>query len=59
MGEMRNANKFLDGKTEGMKPLCRPRHRQECNIKMGLKEYDMRVGIGFSWLRIGSSDGPL
>jgi hypothetical protein len=56
---MRNANKYLDGKSEGKKPLCRPRHRQEFNIKMGLKEYNMRVGTGFSWLRIRSSDGPL
>jgi hypothetical protein len=28
-------------------------------IKMFLKTYDMRVWIGFIWLRIGCNGGPL
>jgi hypothetical protein len=38
MGEMRNAYKILVGKPEGKRPLGRPRHRWEDDIKMGLRE---------------------
>jgi hypothetical protein len=37
-GEKRNAYRILSGKPEGKRPLGRPGHRWEYNIKMGLKE---------------------
>jgi hypothetical protein len=37
-GEKRNAYRILVGKPEGKRPLGRPRHRWEDNIKMDLRE---------------------
>ena len=37
MGERRGACRVLVGKPEGKKPLGRPRHRWEDNIKMDLE----------------------
>jgi hypothetical protein len=50
MGEGRGMHRVLVGKPEGKRPLGRPRHRWEDNIKMDLQE----VGNGWSWLRIGT-----
>jgi hypothetical protein len=38
MGERRDAYRVLVGKPVGMRPLGRPRHRWEDNIKMKLQE---------------------
>jgi hypothetical protein len=38
MGEMRNAYNILVGKPEGKRPLGRPRHRWEGNVRMDLRE---------------------
>jgi hypothetical protein len=38
MGERRGAYRALVGKPEGRRPLGRPRHRWEDNIKMYLRE---------------------
>jgi hypothetical protein len=38
MGEMRNAYMILVGKSEGKRPLARPRCRWLDNIKMDLRE---------------------
>jgi hypothetical protein len=38
MGERRDAYKILVGRPEGRRPLGRPRHRWENNIKMDLQE---------------------
>jgi len=38
MSEMRNACKILIGKSEGKRPLGRPRCRREDNIRVGLGE---------------------
>ena len=38
MEEGRSALKILKGKPKGMRPLGRPRHRWEDNIRMDLKE---------------------
>jgi hypothetical protein len=38
MGEIRNAYKILTGKPEGKRPVGRPRHRWEDNVKMDLRE---------------------
>jgi hypothetical protein len=42
MGEVRGAYKILVGRPEGRRPLGRPRHRWEDNIKMDLRE----IGFG-------------
>jgi hypothetical protein len=47
MGERRGAYRALVGKPEGRRPLGRPRHRWEDNIKMDLRE----VGWGrMDWI---------
>jgi hypothetical protein len=38
IGEIRNAYNILVGKTEGKRPLGRPRRRWEGNIRMDLTE---------------------
>ena len=38
MGEGRDVHRVLVGKPEGKRPLGRPRHRWEDNIKMDLQE---------------------
>jgi hypothetical protein len=50
--------RVLVGKPEGRRPLVRPRHRWEDNIKMDLQEvgcWDVGVWTGLSWLRIGNA----
>ena len=44
MEESRNAYRVLLGKPEGNKPLGRPKHRWEDNIKMDLREVGFDVG---------------
>jgi hypothetical protein len=47
MGDNKNANRILVGKTEGMRPLGRPRRRWMDNIKMDLRE----IGSdGMDWI---------
>jgi len=50
MGQGRGVYRVLVGKPEGKRPLERPRHRWEDNIKMDLQE----VGTGWSCFRIGT-----
>jgi hypothetical protein len=56
MGEVRGAYSILVGRSEGRRPLGRPRRRWEDNIKMDLRE----IGFGdVDWiicLRIGTGD---
>jgi hypothetical protein len=40
MGEKRTAYSVLVGKLEGKRPLGRPRHRSESNIRMNLREIE-------------------
>jgi hypothetical protein len=51
MGEKRIAYRILVGKSEGKRPLGRPRRRCVDNIKIDHKE------IGSIWLRTGTSEG--
>jgi len=49
MGERRDVYRFLVGKPEGKRPLGRPRHRGEGNIKIVLQE----VGCGgMDWIKL-------
>jgi hypothetical protein len=47
LGESRCVYRVLEGKPEGKRPLGRPRHRWEDNIKMDLQ--DVRCG-GMDWI---------
>jgi hypothetical protein len=58
MGEERNVYKVLVGKTEGKRPLGRPRHRREDGIRMDLREIGWVWSV-FRWLRIATGDGLL
>jgi hypothetical protein len=49
MWEKRGAYRILVGRLEGRRPLGRPRHRYEDNIKMDLQE----VGwVGMNWIEL-------
>jgi hypothetical protein len=53
MGEMRNAYNILVGKHEGKRPLGRPRHRWEDNIRFDLREIELE---GMDWMHM-AQDG--
>ena len=46
MEEGRGVHKVLVGKPEGKRPLGRPRHRWEDNIKMDFGKWEGVVGTG-------------
>jgi hypothetical protein len=54
MGERRGAYRSLVGKSEGRRPLGRPRRRWEDNIKMDLREVGWGAWTGSIWLRTGT-----
>jgi len=54
MGKKRGVYRVLVGKSEGKRPLVRPRRRWEDNIKIDLLEVGCGVWTGSSWLRTGS-----
>ena len=49
MGERRCIYKVLVGKPEGKRPIGRPRHRWEYNIKMDIQEVRCRV---MDWIEL-------
>jgi hypothetical protein len=49
MGEVRNACNILVGKPERKRPLGRPRHRWEDNIRMDLRGVSWE---GVDWMRL-------
>jgi hypothetical protein len=49
MGEGRDVYRVLVGRPEGKRPLERPRHRWEDNIKLDLRE--MGIG-GTKWIQL-------
>ena len=49
MGEMTGVYRVLVGKPEGNKPLGRPRHRWEDNIKLDLQEAGSG---GMDWIEL-------
>jgi hypothetical protein len=48
MGDRRGVYRVLDGKLDGKRPLGRPRHRWEDNIKIDLQG----VGWGMDWIEL-------
>jgi hypothetical protein len=49
----------LLGKPERKRPLGRPRHRKEDNIKWVFRMWDVEVWRGSIWLRIRRGGGHL
>ena len=49
MGEGRGVHRVLVGKPEGKRPLGRPRHRWEDNIKIDLQEVEGGCG---NWMEL-------
>jgi len=56
---MRGVYRVLVGKAEGKRPLGRPRHRWEGNIKMYLQEVDVRLWIELICPRLWTGGGHL
>jgi hypothetical protein len=56
---MRHVYRVLVGKSEGKRPLGRPRRRWEDNIKMDLQEVGCGGMAGSIWLRIATAGGDL
>ena len=54
MGEKRGAYMILVRKREGRRPLVKPRHRWENNIKMDLQEV---VLVGMGWIDLALNRG--
>jgi hypothetical protein len=52
VGERRGAYRNFVGKPGRKRPLRRPRHRREDNIKMDLQEVGWRDWTELIWLRI-------
>jgi hypothetical protein len=59
MGERRGVYRVLVVRTEGKRPLGRPRCRWEDNIKMDLQEVGWGSWTGSIWLRAGKGGGLL
>ena len=59
MGNSRGVYRVLEVKSEGKRPLGRPRSRWEDNIKMDLQEVRWGAWTGSSWLRTGTGGGHL
>ena len=57
--ESRGAYRVLVGKMEGKRPLGRPRHRGDDNIKIDLQEVCWGDWTGLIWLSIGTGGGLL
>ena len=59
MGERRGAYRILVGRPEGRRPLGRPGHRWEYNIKVDFQEVGRGAWMGLVWQRIGTAGGLL
>jgi len=59
MRERRGIYRVLVGKPQVKRPIGRPRHSWEDNIKMDLLEVDVGAWTGSNWLRIGTGGGHL
>jgi hypothetical protein len=59
MKEMGNAYRVLVGKPEGERPLKDIDIDMRIQLKRFVRNWDVRVWIGFDWRRIGSSSGLL
>jgi hypothetical protein len=53
----RHAYKVIEGKFEGQRPLGRPSHEYEDDMKRIINKQVVSVWSGLNWLRIGSNCG--
>jgi hypothetical protein len=58
-GDRSGAHTILVGKYGGKRPLGRPIHVQEDNIKTDFQEIGWRAWTGLMWLRVGTAGGLL
>jgi hypothetical protein len=56
MGEDRGVHKVLVGRSEGKRPLGKPKRRREVNIKMDLQEVG---GVRGDWMELAQDRGRL
>jgi hypothetical protein len=59
MGDRRGAYGVLVGRSEGKRPLVRPKLGGDDDIKMDLREVGWGAWTGLIWLRIGTGGGHL
>jgi hypothetical protein len=59
VGDRRGTYRVVVGRPEVKRPLRRPRHKWEDNIKMDLYKLDEEAWTGLLWLRIGRGVGDL
>ena len=59
MGESRGVYRVLVGKSEGKRPIGRPKRKGEDNIKMDLQKVGWGSWTGLIRLRIGTGGGHL
>jgi hypothetical protein len=59
MGARRGVYRVMVEKSDRKRPLGRPRHRWEDNIKMDLQKVGCGGMAGSIWLRIGTAGGDL
>jgi hypothetical protein len=57
MGKRRGVHRVLVRKSEGKRPLGRPRRRWEDKIKMDLQEMELGAWTGLIWLSTGIGGG--
>jgi len=58
-GDRRDVYRILVGKPQGKRPLGKPRHRWEDNIKIHRQEVGWKARTGLIWTRIGTGGGHL
>ena len=59
MGEESGVYRVLVRRSEGKRPLGRPRRRWVDNIKIIFRKWDVGVWTGSSWLMVGTVGGHL
>ena len=59
MEQRKGTYRVLVGKSEGKRPLGKPRRRWEDNISWIFRKFDVGVWTGSSWLRIGTGGGHM
>jgi hypothetical protein len=59
MGEGSVVYRVLVLKSQGRRPMGRPRRRWEDNVRIDLQEVECGFRTGLSWLRIGTGGGRL
>jgi hypothetical protein len=59
IGEGRGVHRVLVGKPEGSRPLGRPRLDGRIILRWIFRKWEGVMGIGWSWLRIGTGGGNL